>query len=250
MSTLALEVKNLEKVFGAFQVTRDVCLNLPEGARHALIGPNGAGKTTLVHQISGLLKPTRGSILLCGQDITQASPAQRTKGGMARTFQINSLFSKLTVAENIGIAVAARHGIEGSMGRPLTSRYQVMDEVVELLQSLSLTDLASKQIAELAYGQRRLVEIALALATKPAVLLLDEPVAGVPTTEGKRLFEMFERLPERIAVLVIEHDMNLVFNFARTITVMVEGAVLVEGPTRDIRTDERVRDVYLGKRHA
>ncbi|MBL0420043.1 ABC transporter ATP-binding protein [Ramlibacter sp. AW1] len=245
----ALAVRGLNKHYGALHVTRDVSLTLERGARHAIIGPNGAGKTTLIHQISGLQKSGSGQIQLLGVDITRFSPERRARHGLARTFQINALFTRLTVMENIGLAVSARHGLDGSLGRPLQSRAQVLDDAAALLSQLGLLDLAERRVAELAYGQRRMVEIALALGTRPRVLLLDEPAAGVPSDEGKRLFDLLDRLPEDVAVLVIEHDMGLVFRFARRITVMVEGQVLVEGSVADIRADPRVREVYLGNSH-
>ncbi|OVZ57624.1 branched-chain amino acid ABC transporter ATP-binding protein [Pigmentiphaga sp. NML080357] len=243
-----LQLVGLCKQYGALAVTRDVNLALEPGARHALIGPNGAGKSTLVHQITGVIRPNAGKVLLDGRDVTDMPAEQRVKLGLARTFQINSLFTHLSVAENIGLALSARGGLDGRIGRPLPARAEFVDEAADCLRELGLLELAGRQVSELAYGQRRQIEIALALALKPKVLLLDEPVAGVPSTEGKRLFELLERLPVDVAVLVIEHDMSLVFRFARRITVLVEGAVLLEGGVDEVRTDPRVRDVYLGKR--
>ncbi|MFA7625076.1 MAG: ABC transporter ATP-binding protein [Pusillimonas sp.] len=247
--TAALELQGLCKQFGQLKVTQDVSLTLEKGVRHALIGPNGAGKSTLVHQITGLISPSRGRVLLNGADITDLSPEKRVKLGLARTFQINSLFNRLTVAENIGLAISAREGRDGRLFSSITQSPELMDEAAALLHSLGLLDLADRVISDLAYGQRRLIEIALALALKPSVLLLDEPVAGVPSTEGARLFDLLERLPQDVAVLVIEHDMDLVFRFAQRITVLVEGAVLVEGSVKEVRADPRVRAVYLGERH-
>ncbi len=247
--TAALELQGLCKQFGQLKVTQDVSLTLEKGVRHALIGPNGAGKSTLVHQITGLIPPSRGRVLLNGADITDLSPEKRVKLGLARTFQINSLFNRLTVAENIGLAISAREGRDGRLFSSITQSPELMDEAAALLHSLGLLDLADRVISDLAYGQRRLIEIALALALKPSVLLLDEPVAGVPSTEGARLFDLLERLPQDVAVLVIEHDMDLVFRFAQRITVLVEGAVLVEGSVKEVRADPRVRAVYLGERH-
>jgi branched-chain amino acid transport system ATP-binding protein len=248
MNAPVLELQGLSKRYGALQVTRDVNLQLAAGARHALIGPNGAGKSTLVHQITGLVRPNAGRVLLAGSDVTTLAPQARVRRGLARTFQINSLFDRLTVGENVALALAARHGLDGRFGRPLARRPALLDEAAALLESVGLLTLAQRPVQALAYGQRRLVEIALALALQPQVLLLDEPVAGVPSTEGHRLFELLERLPAEVAVLVIEHDMALVFRFARRITVLVEGAVLLEGPTDEVRRDARVRDVYLGTR--
>lgn len=247
--TAALELQGLSKQFGQLKVTQNVDLRLEKGVRHALIGPNGAGKSTLVHQITGLLEPSKGRVLLNGADITGVSPEKRVKLGLARTFQINSLFNRLTVAENMGLALSAREGRDGRLFSSITQSPAIMEEAAELLRSLGLLDLADKVISDLAYGQRRLIEIALALALKPSVLLLDEPVAGVPSTEGARLFDLLERLPQDVAVLVIEHDMDLVFRFAQRITVLVEGAVLVEGTVKEVRSDPRVRAVYLGERH-
>ena len=247
--TAALELQGLCKQFGQLKVTQDVSLTLEKGVRHALIGPNGAGKSTLVHQITGLISPSRGRVLLNGTDITDLSPEKRVKRGLARTFQINSLFNRLTVAENIGLAISAREGRDGRLFSSITQSPELMDEAAALLHSLGLLDLADRVISDLAYGQRRLIEIALALALKPSVLLLDEPVAGVPSTAGARLFDLLERLPQDVAVLVIEHDMDLVFRFAQRITVLVEGAVLVEGTVKEVRADPRVRAVYLGERH-
>jgi len=244
-----LELVGLCKSFGALAVTRDVNLCLAPGARHALIGPNGAGKSTLVNLITGVLKPSAGSILLGGRDVTGLSAEDRVRGGLARTFQINALFPSLTVAENVGLAVSSRLRLDGRIGAALGRRSDVVEESYEGLRELHLLDLANKRVDELAYGQRRQVEIALALALKPRVLLLDEPVAGVPGAEGRLLFDTLEKLPKDVAVLVIEHDMDLVFRFADRITVLVEGAVMVEGGVDDIRRDPRVRDVYLGRRH-
>ncbi|HET9822046.1 MAG TPA: ABC transporter ATP-binding protein [Burkholderiaceae bacterium] len=245
----ALELVGLSKRFGALAVTQDVHLSLPPGARHALIGPNGAGKSTLVNQITGVLAPDGGTVRVGGVDVTRLAPERRVKLGLARTFQINSLFLRLTVAEHVALALAARAGLDARLGAPLGARQALVDEAAERLGALGLLGLAARPVAELAYGQRRQVEIALALALDPKVLLLDEPVAGVPSAEGHALFDLLERLPEQVAVLVIEHDMGLVFRFARRITVLVEGAVLLEGSVDEVRRDERVRDVYLGKRH-
>jgi branched-chain amino acid transport system ATP-binding protein len=250
MTSAVLELKNLNKSFGALEVTRDVSLRLAAGARHALIGPNGAGKTTLVHQITGHLKPSSGTILLGDIDITDAPPERRVKLGMARTFQINSLFPRLTIAENVGLALGARYGFDRKLSGTLSAKRAVIDEGTALLSELGLLDLAGRRVADLAYGQRRFIELALALALKPKVLLLDEPLAGVPSSESGTLFELVNRLPEDVAVLIIEHDMDVVFRFAQRITVLVEGRVLMEGSVQEVRADRRVRDVYLGGAHA
>jgi branched-chain amino acid transport system ATP-binding protein len=249
VSAAVLQLEGVSKQFDALKVTQNVSLDLQAGARHALIGPNGAGKSTLVNLITGVLKPSSGVVRVAGEDITSIDAAQRVKRGIARTFQINSLFLPLLVIENVALAIAAREGFEGSLGSAILQRSHVLDEASETLASLGLLAHAGRRVGELAYGQRRHVEIALALSLRPKVLLLDEPVAGVPTTESGRLLDLLERLPADVAVLVIEHDMQLVFRFAKRITVLVEGAVLMEGSPEQVRTDSRVRDVYLGRRN-
>ncbi|TWC65126.1 ABC transporter ATP-binding protein [Herbaspirillum sp. SJZ099] len=249
MSAYALETRNLCKRFGSIQVTRDVDLKIARGARHALIGPNGAGKTTLVNLMTGVFAPSGGQILLDGQDITGATPQRRVGGGLARTFQINALFSQLTVAENVAIPTAQRLDVSWRLWGKTSGHPRVVEEVARLLDELGILALAGKRIVDLAYGHRRLVEIAIALALKPQVLLLDEPAAGIPNSESGVILELLERLPQDISIVFIEHDMNLVFRFAQQITVLVEGAVLTEGTVAEIRADERVRNVYLGKRH-
>ncbi|QBC30262.1 ABC transporter ATP-binding protein [Pandoraea sp. XY-2] len=245
----ALDIQGLSKRFGQLDVTRNVSLSLPVGARHALIGPNGAGKSTLMNLLTGVLKPNAGVVRVGGTDVTSMPSHQRVKLGLARTFQLNTLFDTLTVAENVALALTARGGLDARIGKPLARRPALVEEAAERLRALGMLDLAGKRIDELAYGQRRQVEIALGLALDPKVLLLDEPVAGVPSGQGRKLFELLERLPEDVAVMVIEHDMDLVFRFARRITVLVEGAVLMEGEKDDVRRDPRVRDIYLGRRH-
>jgi branched-chain amino acid transport system ATP-binding protein len=247
-SGAALEISGLYKNFGALKVTQDVSLALQPGARHALIGPNGAGKTTLVNQITGVIKPDKGTIRLFGTDITGATPERRVALGVVRTFQIISLFLRLTVAENIGLAIAASLKLDAKPWGSLRDDDRVVEGVAELLDRLGLTSVARRKVSELGYGQRRLVEIALALALKPKVLLLDEPAAGVSSRDLGLLLEILSRLPKEIAVLVIEHDMSLVFRFAQRITVLVGGAKLVEGTVDEVRNNQQVRDVYLGRR--
>jgi branched-chain amino acid transport system ATP-binding protein len=248
MTEPALALAGLHKNFGAIQVTRDVHLELAPGARHALIGPNGAGKTTLINQITGLLAPTAGTIRLHGAEITRTSPERRVALGIVRTFQINSLFLNLTVAENVGLAVAADGALDAKPWGRIRDDRRVTDAVAQLLERVDLLAVAHRQVRDLAYGQRRLVEIALALALDPSVLLLDEPAAGVSSRDVGRVLDILLQLPPEIAVLVVEHDMQLVFRFAARITVLVEGAVLIEGSVEEVRSDERVRDVYLGRR--
>jgi branched-chain amino acid transport system ATP-binding protein len=243
---LALETRGLRKSFGALEVARDIDFRLAVGARHALIGPNGAGKTTFVNLVTGRLKPSAGTILLAGADVTALSPEKRVKRGLGRTFQINALFDGLSVVENVLLAVSERHGAAGDMLRFAGSRRELVDEAEALVERLGLADHAARPVRELPYGQQRLVEIAIALGLDPTVLLLDEPAAGVPSAESGLILDIIEGLGRDIAVLIIEHDMDLVFRLAERITVMVQGAVLVEGTPAEIAADPRVRAVYLG----
>ncbi|HTP62487.1 MAG TPA: ABC transporter ATP-binding protein [Burkholderiales bacterium] len=241
-----LETKDLCMNFGALEVARKVNFRLARGARHALIGPNGAGKTTFVNLLTGLLLPSRGSILLEGEDVTSLPQARRVKRGIARTFQINQLFRGLTVQENVGIAVSERLGIGGAMLRPAGKRSDVMAEAARLIDMLKLGDDAGRRVVELPYGRQRLVEIAIALGLNPRVLLLDEPAAGIPSTETHILLDAIATLPKDIAVLIIEHDMDLVFRFADRITVLVSGSVFAEGTPAEIAANREVRAIYLG----
>jgi len=243
----ALQTRNLVKKFGGFVATNDVTLNVAAGARHALIGPNGAGKTTLINLLTGFLEPTSGSVILKGEEVTRTSQHQRVKLGLARTFQINRLFADLTVLESVTLAVCERKGIGARFWRPVGAHAQAIDEAAALLAQLRLLDVAHEQTRNLAYGKQRLIEIALALAARPSVLLLDEPAAGVPTGESRELFETIAQLPREVTIVLIEHDMDLVFRFADRISVLVSGAVLTEGPPAEIAVDPRVRQVYLGE---
>ncbi len=248
--TAALEVQGLNRSFGALHVTREVDLVLGRGARHALIGPNGAGKTTLVNLITGVLRPSAGRVLLEGADITGLRQAERARRGLARTFQINQLFRGLTVLENICLAIGERDEHCNNLWRSAGSKRVVIDEALDHLDSLSMADDALKLVRELPYGRQRLVEIAIALAQRPRVLLLDEPAAGVPSSESHLILDVVAALNPEIAVLIIEHDMDVVFRFASEITVLVAGAVFTQGTPEQIRKDARVREVYLGQEHA
>ena len=246
----AIETQKLHKNFGAFVVTGDVDFRLEQGARHALIGPNGAGKTTFVNLVSGALAPSSGRIILQGEDVTALSQARRVKRGLIRTFQINQLFRRLSVLENVTIAISEREGFANNFLRPAGRHRAIIDEAYALIANLGLGPDALRPITELAYGRQRMVEIAVALGLKPKVLLLDEPAAGVPTGDVGTIIELIEKLPADIAVLLIEHDMDLVFRVARRITVLVEGRTLIEGTPDDIARDPKVREVYLGQRPA
>jgi branched-chain amino acid transport system ATP-binding protein len=246
----ALETRGLCKSFGALTVADHIQFKLEHGVRHALIGPNGAGKTTFVNLITGLLAPSAGHVLLGGQDVTRLPQAARVKRGLGRTFQINTLFRDMTVLDNVALGVAERHGVGARLWRPANAHAEVREEAHALLAGLGLGDDASRRVLDLPYGKQRLVEIAIALGLRPTVLLLDEPAAGVPSLESHRILEALDRLPAHIAILIIEHDMDLVFRFAHRITVLVQGEVLCEGTPPEIADDPRVRQVYLGERHA
>jgi branched-chain amino acid transport system ATP-binding protein len=243
----ALATRGLAKSFGSLVVAAEVELALPPGVRYALIGPNGAGKTTLINLMTGMLRPDAGQIFLGGREITSLEPAERVKQGLARTFQINTLFPHLTPLEAVALAVCERRGAAGIWWRRLPAHRDAIDEAYGILTSLGLAADCHRLTRELAYGQQRLLEIALALATGPKVLLLDEPAAGVPRDESAALFAAISGLSRDITVLFIEHDMNIVFRFASRIIVMVGGRVLVEGAPDEIAADPRVREVYLGR---
>jgi ABC-type branched-subunit amino acid transport system ATPase component len=242
-----LQTHDLIKRFGGFVATNSVSLNVEAGARHALIGPNGAGKTTLINLLTGFLTPTSGKVVLLGDDVTSLAQHQRVKRGLVRTFQINRLFAELTVLESVTLAVLERMGLGARWWSPVASHTQAVDEAAALVDSLKLGDVANLKTRSLAYGKQRLIEIALALAAQPKVLLLDEPAAGVPTGESRELFERIAQLPRDVTILLIEHDMDLVFRFADRISVLVGGAVLTEGTPEEIAVDKRVKEVYLGE---
>jgi branched-chain amino acid transport system ATP-binding protein len=246
MNAALLETQGLFKNFGALEVARGIDFRIEAGARHALIGPNGAGKTTFVNLLTGVLPPSRGRVLLDGEDVTRLAPARRVKRGIARTFQINQLFRGLTVLENVCLAAAERLGAGGALWRAAGRRADVIAEAGRLIELLRLEGDAGRRIDELPYGRQRLVEIAIALALAPRLLLLDEPAAGIPSAESHILLEAIAALPPHIAVLIIEHDMDLVFRFAQRITVLVGGAIHAEGAPAEIAANREVRAVYLG----
>jgi ABC-type branched-subunit amino acid transport system ATPase component len=248
MSAPALETRGLHKSFGALTVANAVDFRLERDARHALIGPNGAGKTTFVELVTGALQPSAGQVHLDGADVTGLPQAARVKRGLVRTFQITTLFRRLSVLENVTLAVCERQGIGGGLFRPAGHHRTAIEEAHGLLERLGLEDDALRPVNMLAYGRQRLIEIAVSLALSPKVLLLDEPAAGVPSGESGTIIDVIERLPPDIAVLIIEHDMDLVFRLAQRITVLVQGGILVEGPPEVIAADPEVRRVYLGER--
>jgi branched-chain amino acid transport system ATP-binding protein len=243
---VVLSAQGLIKRFGGITATNDVTLNLKKGARHALIGPNGAGKTTLINLLTGVLEPSEGRIVLEGQDITSMAPHQRVQRGMVRTFQINQLFDTLTPLETLALVVSQHRGLGGKWWQALGSSQSVVERCEALLEQFHLTQVMHQKTNVLAYGKRRLLEIAIALACEPRVLLLDEPVAGVPAGEREELLQTVAALPADVSVLLIEHDMDLVFSFANFMTVLVNGTVLTEGDPEKIANDPLVKAVYLG----
>ncbi len=240
------EVLNLKKAFGGLVVTNDVSLSMQPGDRVALIGPNGAGKTTFVNLVTGALRPSSGEVQLGNETITKTSPAGRVQRGLVRSFQVTRLFQDMTPAEHVGLAVLQRTGKSGRLAGNFLTRADVMQEVIELLEKLGLASLAHRKVREIAYGQQRLLELAIALALKPRVLLLDEPAAGVPQSDTGRIEEALADLPPDLAVLMIEHDMDLVFRFARRVVVLAAGTVIFDGLPSDVTKDARVREAYLG----
>jgi len=243
----ALRTEGLSKRWGAFNAVSDVSLTFAPGSRHALIGPNGAGKTTFINLLTGVFPPTAGQVFLGDENITGLPQHVRVKRGMTRTFQINTLFPGLTVLESVVLAICERQGRAGVAWRTVAAEREAAKEGEALLDSLQLRRERDEATRNLAYGKQRLLEIALALATRPKILLLDEPAAGIPAGESAELFGVISKLPRDVTVLFIEHDMDLVFRFAERITVMVAGKLLTEGTPAEIASNPRVKEVYLGE---
>jgi len=246
-ATPVLQVVHLSKSFGGLQVTRDVSFSLFAGQRLALIGPNGAGKTTLVNQIAGALPSDAGRITLHGQDVTRWPGWQRVQRGLVRTFQISRLAADLPARDQVALAIHQHQGSIGHMWRSHHRYADIRDEAAQILAELNLSRVASAKPSAMAYGDQRLLEMALALALRPKVLLLDEPMAGVPRSEAQLILTALEKLPAELAVVIIEHDMDLVFRFAQHILVLANGQVLAQGTPAEIRNHPQVRAVYLGK---
>ena len=243
----ALETAGLSRHFGGVYAANGVALRLERGARHALIGPNGAGKTTLINLLTGVLRPHAGAITLEGRDITHLAPQRRVALGLARTFQINQLFGDMTPLEAVGLAVSEHLGHGADWWRVAGSREAIDVRIADILERFHLTDAMLERTASLSYGKQRLLEIALAIACSPRVLLLDEPAAGVPEGERHEILAAVSALPRDVSILFIEHDMDLVFSFAERISVLVGGSLLAEGAPRDIARDPRVQAAYLGE---
>ncbi len=240
------EVANLKKSFGGLAVTNDVSLSMASGDRVALIGPNGAGKTTFVNLVTGNLQPDSGDVRLAGETVTKVGANGRVKRGLVRSFQVTRLFLEMTSAEHVALAILQRQGRTGRMFGNFLAMPDVTDEVSELLSTLGIAHLMHRKVNEIAYGQQRLLEIAIAMALRPKVLLLDEPAAGVPQSDTGRIEQALADLPADLAVLMIEHDMDLVFRFAKRVVVLAAGTIIFDGSPADVTKDARVREAYLG----
>ncbi len=245
--TIALRTERLSKQFGGFHANSDIDIALRVGARHALIGPNGAGKTTFINLLTGVYRPSAGEIFLGDERVTDLLQHQRVKRGMTRTFQVSTLFPGLTVLESVVLAICERKGLARASFKAVARYRAEIEEAETLLDSLRLAADADATTRFLPYGKQRVVEIALALATRPKILLLDEPMAGIPLAESAELLKIIGKLPDHVTILFIEHDMEIVFRFAERITVLVAGRVLAEGTPSEIAADARVKEVYLGE---
>ena len=245
--TALLQVRDLSMAFGGVKVSQNISLALEPGARVALIGPNGAGKTTFVNLVSGQLRPDAGSIAIEGADVTTLGVEARVRRGLVRTFQISRLFRDLTVLENVLLAILQRKGHARRAWHHAHAETAAEDEAVGILAGLGFEDTADRPVREIAYGQQRLVEIAIAIALRPKILLLDEPAAGVSRAESPRIIEAIAALPRDIAILMIEHDMDLVLRWAQRVVVLAAGKVIFDGRTADVTQDARVREAYLGQ---
>ena len=241
-----LRTENLYCAFGSLVVTKDVTLTVVEGERHVIIGPNGAGKTSLLNQIAGQLHASRGRILLGETDITQWPPNRIAQSGIARTFQRNNLFPNLTVLANLCLAVEARRGRPWNFFSPADRRHATIGRAQDLLAQVHIAGDPNRPVHNLSYGEQRQLEIGLALAGEPKLLLLDEPTSGMSPAETKSMIRLIAGLPRTLAILMIEHDMDVVFTVADRITVFYYGEVLASGQPAEIRNDPRVREVYLG----
>ena len=240
-----LVVEKLNKAFGALQVTCNISLHVEPGARHALIGPNGAGKTMLFNLLTGEIRADSGSITLAGKDLTRTRPDIRARLGMARSYQQNNLFADLTVTQNLVTALVVARGYGPHFWHRLSDRNELALSAVEIAELVGLADVLDEPAHRLAYGMKRQLEVGLAMAVEPRLLLLDEPTAGMSPDETRLMLALIGSLPPTLTVLIIEHDMDVVFQFAKRITVLDEGTVLFEGSPDAVRCSDVVRARYL-----
>jgi branched-chain amino acid transport system ATP-binding protein len=241
------KAERLYKSFGALEVAKGISLDLPRGARHAIVGPNGSGKTTLFNLLSGELKPDAGHVYIDGRDVTSLPPDARARGGLTRSFQKNNLFPDLTVQESLAVAVAIGTGSGANFWRPFARAAECHRRAAKIAERIRLTPYLDSIVGTLPYGTQRQLEIGLALAIEPKILLLDEPTAGMSADETAEMAKLIADLPDALALLVIEHDMEIVFDFARRITVLDYGSILAEGTPAEIRASAEVRRRYLGE---
>jgi branched-chain amino acid transport system ATP-binding protein len=247
MSTAPLQLKNLRKNYGALAVTDDVSLNIEAGELHAIIGPNGAGKTTLIHQISGLAQSDSGRIIFHGQDVTALPMAERARLGLVRSFQITSILPRFSALENVAIAAQAQHGSSFSFFGNASTEPALNDTAMALLKRFGLAKRASVPAGQMSHGEKRQLEIAIALAAKPKLLLLDEPLAGTSHDESQRLIATLQELRRELPIVLIEHDMDAVFALADRVSVLVYGRIIASGTPQNIRDNADVRAAYLGE---
>jgi len=244
-----LAIDHLRCAFGSLVVTDDVSLSIAQGERHVVIGPNGAGKTSLINQIGGQLRPDGGRIVLKGQDITALSPHRISRLGVARTFQRNNLFHNLSVIENLRLALVVKFGQPLDFFRPALGDDALLDRARRLMRTVHLGNDGGRIARSLSYGEQRQLEIGIALACEPELLLLDEPTSGMSPAETARMIELIAGLPRTLSILMIEHDMDVVFSVADCITVLYYGKILATGTPAEIQANARVREVYLGMAH-
>lgn len=243
-----LEVRNLQKYFGGLHATRNLSMSLPQGELHAVIGPNGAGKTTLITQLFGEIRPTSGTVLVNGRDVTSRPPHERVRLGMARSFQITTLVRDLSVGENVILALLASEGHAFRFWRRIDRNMDLRTRAARALARIGLDGMdMSRRVADLSHGEQRMLELAIALVGDPALVLLDEPMAGLGSEESRSMTRFLSGLKGRITILLVEHDMEAVFALADRVTVLVSGEIIAVGTPDEIRNDSRVRDAYLGE---
>ena len=242
-----LELRGVSKRFGGVVATDDITLEVAKGEVHALIGPNGAGKTTLIGQIAGVLRTETGRILFNGRDVTREPAHTRVAAGLARSYQITSIFRRFTVLDNLALAVQARSGSSFSFWRPVAKEGALFDEARAIAAEIGLQGKENTIAGTLAHGEQRALEVGLALATRPQLVLLDEPMAGMGPQESQAIIALVQKVRERVTVLLVEHDMDAVFRLADRISVLVNGRIIASGAPAAIRIDPTVRKAYLGE---